>query len=406
MGLLSRIFGRKDEQKMTSLELFREVFAGRESSSGLNVNIDTALGVSTVFGIVRVLCDGVSQIPWRVYRDSDGGRSVASDHPANKLLYRRPNSWQTAFEFRESVMMHTVLAGNAFVFVNRIGSDRRPVELIQITGRVEVTRAKDYSLSYKVTYEDGKTQIFPQDAIWHIRGPSWNTWMGMDIVKTARDAIGLSMALEKTHANFHKNGAKVGGLLSVSDTLSNEQYAFLSKWLEGYEVGGDRHNKPMILDRGASFTPMAMTGVDAQHLETRKHQIEEICRTFRVMPIMIGQSDKAATYASAEQMFLAHVVHTLLPWYERLEQSADVNLLSEDDRESGFYTKFTPNALMRGAAKDRAEFYSKALGAGGHGTAWMTANDVRALEDMDRIDDPAADRLPAPAAAAAQTPTG
>jgi phage portal protein BeeE len=113
------------------------------------------------------------------------------------------------------------------------------------------------------------------------------------------------------------------------------------------------------------------------------------------MPIMVGFSDKAATYASAEQMFLAHVVHTLMPWYQRIEQSADVNLLTEAQRMAGMYVKLNPNALMRGAAKDRAEYYAKALGSGGT-KGWMTQNDVRSLEEMDRSDDPEADMLPQP----------
>jgi HK97 family phage portal protein len=154
----------------------------------------------------------------------------------------------------------------------------------------------------------------------------------------------------------------------------------------------------MIADRGASYSPFTMTGVDQQLLETRKLQVEEICREFRVMPIMVGQSDKASTYASAEQMFLAHVVHTLMPWYQRIEQSADVNLLSDEQRKAGFYTKLNPNALMRGAAKDRAEYYAKGLGSGG-AKGWMTQNDVRDLEDMDRSDDPKANELPQPAPA-------
>jgi phage portal protein BeeE len=119
------------------------------------------------------------------------------------------------------------------------------------------------------------------------------------------------------------------------------------------------------------------------------------------MPIMVGHSDKTATYASAEQMFLAHVVHTLSPWYQRIEQSADVNLLSDKELEAGFYTKFTPNALMRGAAADRAQFYAQALGSGGH-PAWMTANEVRGLEEMDRID--GGDELAKPTNPAAPDP--
>ena len=172
----------------------------------------------------------------------------------------------------------------------------------------------------------------------------------------------------------------------MKEPVCSDKFKFLSDWLDRHSEGGDRAGKPIILNNGAQFTSFAMTGVDAQHLETRKHQIEEICRAWGVMPIMVGHADKTATYASAEQMFLAHVVHTLAPWYERIEQSADINLLSEADRANGYYTKFTPNALMRGAAADRASFYSTALGSGGHGTAWMTRNEVRALEELDAID--------------------
>jgi len=215
----------------------------------------------------------------------------------------------------------------------------------------------------------------------------------MDAVRLAREAIGLSIATESAHADLHRGSARVSGLLSMRDPIGPDKFEFLSAWLDRHSESGDRAGKPIILDNDAKFTHLGMSGVDAQHLETRRHQIEEICRAFGVMPIMVGHSDKAATYASAEQMFLAHVVHTLAPWYERIEQSADLALLSAADLAAGYYTKFTPNALMRGAAKDRAEFYTKALGAGGHGTAWMTPNEVRALEEMDPIE--GGDSLPA-----------
>jgi len=125
-----------------------------------------------------------------------------------------------------------------------------------------------------------------------------------------------------------------------------------------------------------------MNGVDSQHLETRRFQIEEVCRAFRVMPIMIGHPDKTATYASAEQMFLAHVVHTLSPWYERIEQSADVNLLTKEEQDAGYYVKHLTNALMRGAAKDRAQFYwqMRQMGA-------INADEIRAFEEMNPRED-------------------
>lgn len=395
MGFWQRLFGG-EQKASSSLELFREIYGGRESRSGVSVNASSALEVTTVLACLRVIAEGVSQVPFRVFQETAGGRTVkAASHPLYPVLYRRPNPWQTSFEFRETIVFHTALVGNAYCFINRVGSARQIRELIPIEPRrVVVEQRPDMSLIYRVSSDNGQTREFPADAIWHLRGPSWNGWAGLDATQKARDAIGLTMALEQGQSDFQRNGAKTSGMYAVKDKLSPEKYALLRKWFEE-EVAKEGAYRPLILDQDAKYTPFTMTGVDQQLLETRRHQVEEICRAFRVMPIMIGQSDKAATYASAEQMFLAHVVHTLMPWYERIEQSADVNLLSEEDVAAGFYTKFTPNALMRGAAKDRGEFYAKALGSGGS-KGWMTQNDVRSLEELDRIDDPEADKLAQP----------
>lgn len=406
MGFWKRLVGleEKNVRVLTSSDLEKVLRTGGASRSGAVVNWDTALEVSTVLACTRVIAEGVSQVPFRLYRDVPAGRKAATDHPLYRVLYRRPNPWQTSFEFRETMLFHTILTGNGYAFVNRVGRDREVRELIPIEpGRVRVEQQSDYSLVYWVTGRDGSRQDFGQDAIWHLRGPSWNSWLGLDATRLARNAIGLSITLEEGQSDFQRNGARTSGVLSVKATMGPEKFVFLSAWLDKHLPGGERAGKPMIADQDADYKSMSMTGVDQQLLETRKHQIEEICREFRVMPIMIGQSDKAATYASAEQMFLAHVVHTLMPWYDRIEQSADVNLLTDQEIKEGYYAKFTPNALMRGAAKDRAEFYSKALGSGG-AKGWMTQNDVRALEELDKSDDPKADELPQPPVAAPAKP--
>lgn len=404
MGIFDRLFRR--EGKMTSLDLFRQIYGGRESSSGVVVNIDKALETATIFGICRVLADGVAQVPLKMFQKVNGNRVDQSSHPVAMLLSERPNKFQTAFEFFETMMFHLPLAGDFFAFKNVVGRDKKLVELIPLLpGGMTVKRRPDMTMSYEYQAENGERKVFPAESIWHVRGPSWNGWKGMEGVKMARNAIGLGMALEEAHASLHKSGARTSGLLSVEGALSPDKYAELAAWLDRYEIGGDRYQKAMLLDKGAKFTPYSMTGVDSQHLETRKHQIEELCRQFRVLPVMVGHADKTATYASAEQMFLAHVVHTMTPWYVRIEQSAKVNLLTEEERRSGFYLKFNANALMRGAAEARAKYYSAALGAGGT-KGWMTQNDVRDLEEMDRVNDPEADKLPQPtnAGAAAQSP--
>lgn len=391
MGFWARLIGR-ESKSMTSLDLFREIYGGHESRSGVEVTWKTAIEVATVLACVRVVANGIAQVPFRVYQDNGGGRSVATEHPLHPVIYRTPNPWQTSFALRETMMYHVLLTGNAFVWKGMVGTNRdiRALEPIE-PGRVTVKRSDNGDLRYVVRADNGQEAVFEQDQIWHLRGPSWNTWLGMDATKLARDAIGLSIATESAHAEFHKGNARISGLLSLDDAIGKEKFEFLSAWLDRHSEGGDRAGKPLVMDKAAKWQSFAMSGVDSQHLETRKHQIEEICRGLGVMPIMVGHADKTATYASAEQMFLAHVVHTLSPWYERIEQSANAHLLSDKDRAEGYYTKFTPNALMRGAAADRASYYTAALGTTQQ-PGWMTRNEVRALEEMDPV--PGGDEFP------------
>lgn len=366
----------------------------RSGEDAATITWRRALQVSTVLRCVGVIASGIAQVPFRLYQEQGGKRIVATGHPLNGLISRQPKPHLTSYELRETLMLHVLLTGNAFAFVNRVGTGRQVREIVPLEpGNVSMRRRPDGEMEYSISSETGGTQLFAADAIWHLRGPSWDSKQGLDPVKNARDAIGLAVALEEGQRDYQRNGAQVGGLLSTKNRISPEKFEFLSAWLDRHQPGGDRAGRPIVLDDGGEYTPMRMTGVDAEVSVTRKIQIEEICRHFGVMPIMVGHADKTATYASAEQMFLAHVVHTLAPWYQRIEQSADINLLSEQELAAGFYTKFVPNALMRGAAKDRAEFYAKALGSGGS-KGWMTQNDVRDLEELDRSDDPEADKLP------------
>ncbi len=373
-------------------QIWREIYGARSTKSGEAVSWRTAVEVSSVWACNRVLGDGVAQVPWKLMKADGAKRQPATDHPLYEVLYRRPNPWQTSVEFRRQMMLHRVLAGNAFAFKNRVRG--QVVELLPLQpGWVMVEQLADWSLRYKVRLFDRGEQLeIPASEIWHQRGPSWNGWMGLEGVRLAREAIGLAMATESSQAKMHKDGVRPTGLYAVEGVLTKEQYAPLREQImkQQTEDGGGL----MLLDRKATFTSTTMTGVDAQHLETRKHQVEDVCRFFGVMPIMVGQADKAATYASAEQMFLAHVVHTLGPWHVDIEQSADVNLLTPEEIRAGYYTKFFPQALLRGDNKGRAEYFSKALGAGGS-PAWMTQDEVREKDDLNPMGGHAAE-LPKP----------
>jgi HK97 family phage portal protein len=403
-SFFQRLFGARVKSALTSIPDF---LMYSEAKSGVAVTWRSSLEVSTVLACVRAIAEGVSQVPFRFYEGGSDRLIRIKDHPLEPILARRPNRWQTAFEFRETLILHAALTGNAFVFKNQVGPERKIVELIPIApGRVTVYRKADMSLEYHIAAEvpdqsgfgqglnqiaNGAIQVFPQESIWHFRGPSWNSWMGLEAVKLAREAIGLALATESAHAKLHRNSLRAGGVYSVEGTLDDEQNKKLVKWLER-NLTGENAFKPLVLDRSAKFLQSSMTGVDAEHLSTRKFQVEEICRNFRLMPIMVGFSDKTSTYASAEQMFIQHVVHTIAPWAERLEKSIESNLLAEDDRTD---VRLHLNGLMRGASKDRAEYFAKALGNGG-GNSWMTPNEVREADGLDWIE--GGDELPKPAA--------
>jgi len=391
MGRLAAAFARKSGN---SYDIIREMLGRRTSATGKVINIKTAVEVATVFACVRVIGEGIAQVPLKLMRGSADGKTrlLAKGHPLYDILASRPNAWQTSFEYREMLAMHAVLCGNAFSFINR-SSRGAVMELIPFDpGCVTVARADDFSLSYEVRAQNGDTQLFPAAAIWHVRGPSWNSWMGLEVMQLAREAIGLSMATEEQQARLQKNGVRPAGIYSVDGTLKADQYESLKAWIEKEMGGLENTGKPMLLDRAAKWLNTSMSGVDAQTLETRRYQVEEVCRFFRVNPIMVGAESKNTTYASAEQMFLAHVIHCLAPWYSRLEQSIEANLLTADERAAGYYPNFVEEGLLRGSAETTKDVLLGYVNGG-----LMTANEGRAALDMNPDGDPSSDKLRIPA---------
>lgn len=379
-----------EHKDLSVLQDLLEIYGG--SKSGVSVNWKSALQVSTFLACARVIANGLAQVPLKLMRfdPESKKRTEAIDHPLYKVLNRRANMWQTSFEFRETLGLHLTTFNNAYCFINTVRGNI--VELIPFEpNRVQVKCAVDGTLTYEVHAPSGEILCFAAEAIWHIRGPSWGGWVGMNPIDLAREAIGLALVTEDAHARLHSNGANAGGVYSVDGKLDDKQYLQLRDWIEKNHVGPENRNRPMILDRSAKWLQQQMTGVDAQHLETRRFQIEEVCRGCGVMPIMIGYSDKTATFASAEQFFLAHVVHTMSPHWQRLEQSINANLLSDKDYDSGIYANFVEEGLLRGSIEDTKDVLLGYVNGG-----LMTANEGRAKLDLDPDDDPASNELRIP----------
>ena len=377
-----------------SEELWAGLFGSAPSSSGISITWKRALEVTTALRCAAIIAEGICSVPFKLYRKEVGEngrvrRVEQTEHPLSDQFYTGPNDWQTGFEFRETIGLHLALCGNAYIFLNRVRG--QIVEMIPFEpGSVAVEQEADWSLTYRVTAPNREQQTFKAGAIWHIRGRSWNSWTGLESINLAREALGLALATEISHARMHDNAVRPAGVLSVEGSLTEDQFRFYRKWIDANYRGVGRSGRTLITDRAAKWQSQQMSGVDAQHLQTRGFQIEEICRAMGVLPIMVGYTgDKSATYASAEQMFLAHATHTVRPWHRRIEPSASKWLLTSQERNKGLYFGFVDTELLRGDAKTRAEYYKMGINDG-----WLTPNDARGFEDMEPLDGLDRPRMP------------
>lgn len=377
-------FGRRDAAPAAvRARDFNEVIKALDGSHGTKVGAkvttQTALQVATVLACARVLAEGVAQVPLKVYRESADGRSkaAAKDHPAYNILWRRPNEWMTSFEFRETMMYHTALAGNAYAFKNEV--DGQLAELIPfMPNQVRVVQGEHYTLTYEIRVDGQLIGVYPRERMLHTRGPSWGGAVGMDVITLAREAIGLTMAIEESQGALYKHGGRPPGIITTDNTIDPAVVERVRESWQAIYGGPSNRGKVPVLDSGLKYMSMAMTGEDAQTIDNRKFQIEEICRALRVFPQMVMHTDKTSTYASAEQFFIAHVIHSLGPWFERLEQVYDRDLL---DGPGELFAKHNVAGLLRGDAKSRAEYYKSGINDG-----WMTRNEARSFEDMDALD--------------------
>jgi HK97 family phage portal protein len=379
---------------------------GWGSASGQTVNEYTALDVPAVFCAARVIAEGIGQMPVRILEETFDAATdlprvkIDRAHWAHRLLSVRPNDWQTSYEFREGMIFNAALAKGALAIKNEVGNEVR--ELLPVpAGSWSVEQKADWSLLFRVDYSDKTHGYFTRDQVFFIRGPSLNGYEGLPAIRQAREAIGLSKALERQQAKLAGNGGKPSGVLSFAQPLKPETKEKLREtWQARFGANGE--GGIAILDGDAKFHSMTMTSVDAQYIETRRLQIEEIGRAFRVQPIMLMQADKAATFASAEQMFRNHVIHTLGPWIARFEEAVNRDILGN---ETGVRVDLDERNLLRGDFKDQAEYYAKALGAGGT-PAWMTQNEIRAEVGLNPVDNDSANSLSAGAMNPGAEPEG
>ena len=383
MGIFTGIFRSRDKpQDRTAGSSYTFYMGG--SSAGKTVTERSAMQMTAVYSCVRILAEAVAGLPIHVYKYTDsGGKEKAINHPLYHLLHDEPNPEMSSFVFRETLMTHLLLWGNAYAQVIRNGKNEVIALYPLMPNKMSVDRDANGQLYY--TYYRGADEairdqehtvtLMPSDVL-HIPGLGFDGLVGYSPIAMAKNAIGMAIACEEYGAKFFANGAAPGGVLEHPGTIKDPQRVRES-WQSTFGGSGNA-NKIAVLEEGMKYTPIGISPEQAQFLETRKFQINEIARIFRVPPHMVGDLEKSS-FSNIEQQSLEFVKYTLDPWVIHWEQSIMRALLSPEEKAS-YFVKFNLEGLLRGDYQSRMNGY-----AIGRQNGWMSANDIRELENLDRI---------------------
>ena len=383
MSIFSGLFRSRDKPQNRTAGSAYTFFMGG-SSAGKSVNERSAMQMTAVYSCVRILAEAIAGLPLHVYQyDADGSKQKAIDHPLYLLLHDEPNPEMSSFVFRETLMTHLLLWGNAYAQIIRNGKGEVLALYPLMPNKMSVDRDEKGQLyyTYQRSSEDAPTMkgssviLKPADVL-HIPGLGFDGLVGYSPIAMAKNAIGLAIATEEYGAKFFANGAAPSGVLEHPGTIKDPSRV-REAWQSQFG-GSSNSGKVAVLEEGMKYTPISISPEQAQFLETRKFQINEIARIFRVPPHMVGDLEKSS-FSNIEQQSLEFVKYTLDPWVVRWEQSLMRSLLSTDEKKT-FFVKFNLEGLLRGDYQSRMNGYAVARQNG-----WMSANDIRELENLDRI---------------------
>ena len=383
MGFLDGLFRSRDKPQNRTAGSAYSFFLGG-TTSGKAVTERTAMQMTAVYSCVRILSEAVAGLPLHVYRYNDsGGKEKAVEHPLYLLLHDEPNPEMTSFVFRETLMTHLLLWGNAYAQIIRNGKGEVVALYPLMPNKMTVDRDENGHLYYRYSRSNDEalkskesTVILQPRDVLHIPGLGFDGLVGYSPIAMAKNAIGLAIATEEYGAKFFANGAAPSGVLEHPGTLKDP-----SKIREAWQsqFGGSQNSgKVAVLEEGMKYTPISISPEQAQFLETRKFQINEIARIFRVPPHMVGDLEKSS-FSNIEQQSLEFVKYTLDPWVVRWEQAISRALFTADEKKR-YFVKFNLEGLLRGDYQSRMTGYATARQNG-----WMSANDIRELENLDLI---------------------
>jgi len=370
------------------------LFGGSASNSAQIVNADTALAISTVFACVNRKAKTLAMIPLEVQQNlENGGQQPAPYHRLYWQLRYKPNRWQTSYDYRVMIHGHVQLRGNGYSRI--IPSPGRgineliplhpdrvwpfivtPSGVIQFMYETSPPPPAGSKLYYQHFPINGETEVFPETDILHIRGFSVNGIVGMGVIKKLmRESIGLAMATEEQGARLFSNGAQIGKVFKHPNSLSDAAYDRLKKELSTATQGVGNAHKTLILEDGMSIEKTTLTMEEAQFLETRKYQVEDICSFLDVPLILINRSgDKNQTFASSQEIIAMFINHQMYPDFVNWEQVLNKDLLYESEKRE-YEFKFDFDALLRADQKGRGEYLLKRFQTGS-----MSPDEIRVYE--------------------------
>ena len=383
MGFFSGLFKARDGPQNRIGNSLSFLFGN--TSSGKAVNERTAMQTTAVYACVRILAEAIAGLPLHIYRhQSDGGKERAGDHPLYYLLHDEPNPEMTSFVFRETLMSHLLLWGNAYAQVVRNGRGQVVALYPLLPSKMEVSRGPRGQLLYTYYRDADESGVHPdsgytvlqREEVLHLPGLGFDGLLGYSPIAMAKHAIGMALATEEYGAKFFANGANPGGVLEHPGVIKDIQRV-KDSWNSAYQGSMNSH-RVAVLEEGMKFQPIGIPPEQAQFLETRKFQINEIARVFRVPPHMVGDLEKSS-FSNIEQQSLEFVKYTLNPWVVRWEQALKQSLLLPSEKKA-LFIKFNLDGLLRGDYQSRMQGY-----AIGRQNGWLSTNDIRELEDLNRV---------------------
>ena len=357
------------------------------TTSGKPVNERTAMQTTAVYACVRILAEAVASLPLHVYEyQDDGGKKLVHEHPLYYLLHDEPNPEMTSFVFRETLMSHLLIWGNAYAQIIRDGAGRVLGLYPLLPDKMEVQRDDRGNIYYVYSRNSDENPMFKEygniklkaEDVLHIPGLGFDGLIGYSPIAMAKNAVGMTLACEEYGASFFANGANPGGVLEHPGVLKDPSKVRES-WNSVYRGVNNAH-KIAVLEEGMKYQQIGIPPEEAQFLETRKFQINEIARLYRIPPHMVGDLDKSSC-SNIEQQSLEFVKYTLDPWVIRWEQSLQRSLLLPGEKGK-YFIKLNVDGLLRGDYQSRMNGY-----AVGRQNGWFSANDIREMENMNPIPD-------------------